>query len=105
VADRWGLDKCARCTLLAASARSIKRWEANPPSVKLGRDRLERISYVLGIFTGLHTLFGEASLADEWILRSNLDFGGASPLDRMLGGNVADLAFVRMYVDRWSAGA
>lgn len=104
VAHRWGLNRQARATLLAASSRSIDRWEADPSSARLGRDRLERISYVLGIFAVLHSVLGDEPIADEWVQRSNLDFGGCAPLDRMLAGNVGDLAFVREYVDRWARG-
>lgn len=59
---------------------------------------------MLGIFAGLRMVLGETtSLADEWIMRPNLDFGDRSPLARMLAGNVGDLAFVRSYVDRWAS--
>jgi hypothetical protein len=65
---------------------------------------MERISYVLGIFTGLRTVLGEVSLADDWVRRPNSDFAGSRPLDRMLAGNVGDLAYVRGYVDQWLSG-
>jgi hypothetical protein len=68
------------------------------------RDQVERLSYILGIYGGLHSILGEVPLADEWVSRANLDFGDQSPMQRMLAGNVGDLAFVRAYVDRWSAG-
>jgi hypothetical protein len=104
VADRWGLERKARATLLATSTRSIDRWEGDPSSADLNRDQLERISYVLGIYGGLHSVLGEAPLADEWVRRPNIDFGDAPPLNRMLAGNVGDLAFVRNYVDCWGDG-
>ncbi len=39
--------------------------------------------------------------ADEWVRKPNKArvFGGASALDRMMSGNVADLYVVRQYVD------
>jgi uncharacterized protein (DUF2384 family) len=104
VADRWGLDRKGRATLLAASTQSIARWERHASSARLHRDQLERISYILGIFAGLHAILGENSFADEWVRRSNLDFGGRTPLERMLMGNVGDLFCVREYVDRWRSG-
>jgi hypothetical protein len=62
------------------------------------------VSYILGVFSGLHAVLGDTALADEWVLRANRDFGNRTPLSRMLAGNVGDLAFVRAYVDRWAAG-
>jgi uncharacterized protein (DUF2384 family) len=104
VADHWGLERKDRATLLAASARSIARWERDASSARLHRDQLERISYILGIFAGLHAILGDSPFADEWVRGPNLDFGGRSPLDRMLMGNVGDLACVRAYVDGWRSG-
>ncbi len=104
IVDLWGLGRGERATLLAASPRSIDRWKLDAASADLTRDQIERISYVVGIYGGLHAILGESSLADEWVRRPNEDFGGARPLDRMLAGNVGDLAEVRRYVDAWRVG-
>lgn len=104
IADRWKLGRDERATLLATSPRSISRWQGDARSADLNRDQMERISYLLGIFAGLHSVLGASKLADEWIRRPNRDFGDGLPLGRMLAGNVGDLAFVRSYVDRWVAG-
>lgn len=104
IADRWGLGRTERATLLAASPRSIDRWRSDADSAQLTRDQVERISYILGIYSGLHSILGESALADDWVRRPNTDFGGTRPLDRMLAGNVGDLAEVRRYVDAWRVG-
>lgn len=104
IADRWELNQEERATLLATTSRSVRRWKLDPASADLSRDQMERISYVLGIFAGLHAVLGETDFADAWIRRPNLDFGESPPLRRMLAGNVGDLAFVRAYVDRWVVG-
>jgi uncharacterized protein (DUF2384 family) len=104
IAEYWKLNRKHRATLLATSTSSIDLWEAYPKSAKLSRDQLERISYILGIYSGLRTVLGDVELAEAWVSRPNLDFGGTSPLDRMLAGNVGDLNYVRTYVDRWVAG-
>jgi uncharacterized protein (DUF2384 family) len=101
IADRWGLECAQKRILLATTESTLRRWSRNPESAKLGRDQLERISYVLGIFAGLHQILGDTALADEWVKRPNSEFGNLTPLARMLGGNVGDLFFVRSYVDRW----
>jgi len=67
----------------------------------LSNDVFERISYVLGIYGALHSLFVDAGQADGWIKRSNLAplFCGCSALERMLAGHVADLYLVRRHLD------
>lgn len=104
IADAWHLNRVQRAILLGSSTRSVDRWKAEPAAAEPTRDQVERLSYVLGIYGGLHSVFGEVALADEWIHRPNLDFGDTPPLAHMLAGNVGDLAFVRNYVDRWGAG-
>ena len=47
----------------------------------------------------LQIVYSDAHLADSWVKRPNRAFGGRSPLDRMRGGDVVDLAAVRSYVD------
>jgi hypothetical protein len=77
------------------------RWKKDPDSAQLGRDRLERLSYIFGIYKGLQILLPDAQAADGWIHRQNsaAPFGGRSALDRMLSGHVADLYEVRRYLD------
>jgi hypothetical protein len=104
IVDRWGLNREDRATLLGSSPRSVSRWQRATSVPDLSRDQLERVSYLLGIYAGLHTVLGDTPLADEWVRRDNRDFGGRTPLSRMLAGNVGDLAFVRGYIDRWAAG-
>ncbi|GAC1433621.1 MAG: MbcA/ParS/Xre antitoxin family protein [Candidatus Velthaea sp.] len=104
VADRWKLARGERATLLATSDRSIDRWTKRADEVTLNRDQLERLSYILGIYGGLHAILGESSFAEAWVREPNRDFGGQPPIRRMLAGNVADLLDVRRYIERWQTG-
>ena len=74
-----------------------KREQGGSP----GRDTLERISYLLGIWKSLQILFPDPAQADAWLHKPNTAplFGGHSALERMLSGNVADLYVVRQYLD------
>jgi len=69
-------------------------------SGSLNKDTLERISYIMGIYKALHILL-PAEAADDWIKRPNSapQFNGQSALERMLQGNVVDVAVVRQYLD------
>ena len=75
-------------------------WRHDEGSV-VGRDTLERISYVLGIFQAINTLLPDKQIAADWVRRPNDApvFGGASALDRMMAGNVSDLFVVRQYLN------
>src|SRR5579864_704623 len=101
IADLWHLSIAEQLTLLGLSSRSTYFKWRKEPQVRLPRDTLERISYILGIYKALQLLLPDTRAADEWIRRPNeaAMFGGRSALDRMLSGNVADLYIVRQYLD------
>ena len=73
---------------------------------QLGRDTLERVSYILGIYKALQILLPEGAAADAWVRKPNTAplFAGKPALERMLSGNVADLYVVRRYLDAWRGG-
>lgn len=101
IAELWHLSVAEQLTLLGLSSRStFFKWRKEP-QVRLPRDTLERISYLLGIYKALQLLLPDTRAADEWVRRPNdaVVFGGKSALERMLSGNVADLYIVRQYLD------
>lgn len=101
IADAWGLKNAEARRLLGDPPESTYfKWKKQRDGSP-GRDVLERISYVLGIFKALELLFPDPTRADAWIRKPNdaLPFGGDSALARMLSGNVADLFVVRSYLD------
>ena len=103
ITQAWGLDRNAAATLLAVNVRTIDRWKSGAEP-ELSRDQLERISYLLGIYGTLHALLGESPFADAWVASPNADFGGRTPIERLLAANVGDLADVNRYVNAWAAG-
>lgn len=101
LAERWQLSINEQRRLLGEPpASTFYKWKATRQA-RLSRDTLERVSYLLGIYKALHTLLPSRQAADTWIRRPNgaPGFNGASALNHMLGGNVADLADVRRYLD------
>lgn len=107
IANLWQLDLDEQLTLLGHPPRSTYyKWKKDPAATHLGRDTLERISYLLGIYKALQILLPDEKAADGWIRRPNAAplFGGKSALDRMLSGNVADLYVVRQYLDAMRGG-
>jgi len=101
LAECWGLRVAEQRKLLGDPPEStFYKWKRERDGA-LGRDTLERISYLLGIFKALAILFPEPARADAWLRKPNAApiFGGHSALERMLSGNVADLYVVRQYLD------
>lgn len=101
LADRWKLRVAEQRKLLGDPPEStFYKWKRERDGA-LGRDTLERISYLLGIFKALAILFPQPDRADAWLRKPNdaPTFGGRTALERMLSGNVADLYVVRQYLD------
>ena len=101
LAEQWKLRIADPRRLLGDPPEStFYKWKRQQGGA-LGRDTLERISYLLGIWKSLQILFPDPSQADAWLHKPNTAtlFGGHSALERMLSGNVADLYVVRQYLD------
>jgi hypothetical protein len=101
ISDAWGLKAAEARRLLGDPPEStFYKWKKQRDGAP-GRDVIERISYVLGIFKALQILFPDPTRADAWLRRPNSagPFAGGSALQRMLVGNVADLYIVRRWLD------
>ena len=101
LAEHWGLRISDQRKLLGDPPEStFYKWKRQQNGA-LGRDTLERISYLLGIWKSLQILFPDVAQADAWLAKPNQAplFAGQSALQRMLSGNVADLYVVREYLD------
>jgi len=102
LSERWGLTATQERTLLGTPPEStFYKWKAERTARRLGRDVLDRISYLLGIYKALNILLPSRRAADEWVKKPNAAplFPGQSALERMLGGGLVDLADVRRYLD------
>lgn len=105
IADAWQLGVAEQGTLLGTARTTLYQWRQGKVA-PLDRHVLERLSHVFGIYAALHVLFPLAERADAWVRKPNTApiFGGRSALDRMLGGQVADLWVVRQYLDAQRGG-
>jgi Protein of unknown function (DUF2384) len=102
IVDRWKIsDEDARTLLGGISTGSYYQLKANPGSTKpLDQDRLERISYLIGIFKSLNILYSQR-LADQWMQLPNTNpiFAGHTPLDYILRGGQRAMDTVRRLLD------
>ncbi len=105
LAEAWQLSVAEQTTLLGVARTTLYQWKQGKVA-PLDRHQLERLSHLFGIYSALHILFPVGERADEWIKKPNSAplFGGRSALDRMLGGQVADLYVVRQYLDAQRGG-
>jgi hypothetical protein len=105
VMDRWSVrDEDARLLLGGVSNGAFYEMKKKPERV-FEADRLQRISYIIGIFKALNILHSE-QLADRWVQlpNSNRIFGGQTPLAYMMKGGLPALQTVRRLLDARRGG-
>ncbi|MBL8348700.1 MAG: DUF2384 domain-containing protein [Burkholderiaceae bacterium] len=105
LAEAWQLTAAEQQTLLGVGRTTLYQWRQGKVG-PLDRHVLERLSYLFGIFAALQVLLPVPERAHQWIRRPNAApfLGGRSALERMLGGQVADLYVVRQYLDAQRGG-
>jgi uncharacterized protein (DUF2384 family) len=97
--NAWKLTDAQACTLLGGlSARTWARWKEGNAG-RVHRDLKMRMAHLMGIHKGVRHLFKDATRGYDWIKAPNTAFGGKSALDIMLGGELADLAVMREWLD------
>ncbi len=106
IAEAWQLDATEQGTLLGVGRTTLYQWKQGKVNGPLDRHVLERLSYLFGIYAALQILLPVAARADAWVRQPNAAplFGGRPALERMLGGQVADLYVVRHYLDAQRGG-
>ena len=105
LAEAWQLDVNEQTTLLGVGRTTLYQWKSGKVG-PLDRHVLERLSYLFGIYAALQILLPVKQRADAWVRQTNAAplFGGRSALERMMGGQVADLYVVRHYLDAQRGG-
>jgi hypothetical protein len=104
MAQAWQLSVDEARTLLGQPARATYfQWRSGRVT-RVPYDVIARISWLLGIWKALQILFPEPARADRWIRSPSELFADQSPLQRMLAGDVTDLAAVRSALDAARGG-
>jgi hypothetical protein len=91
IVANWRLPSSDAMTLLGVDSRStyynlLKRAREAREVNGLSRDQLDRLSYVLGIYETIGTLFPHSEESrNEWVSRANTAplFGGRAPVEIM----------------------
>lgn len=105
LAEAWKLTTAEQIALLGVARTTLYQWKQGKVG-PLDRHILERLSYLFGIYAALQILLPVPQRANEWIRKPNTApfLAGSSALERMLGGQVADLFVVRQYLDAERGG-
>jgi hypothetical protein len=107
IVEFWGVkDEDARKLLDGISNGTYYQVKANPRAAQtLDRDRLTRISYLIGIFKSLNILYSQR-LAHQWMKLPNTNpiFAGRTPLDYILQGGIPAMDVVRRLLDARRGG-
>lgn len=105
IMDQWGVrDEDARLLLGGVSNGPYYEMKKNAGRT-LEPDRLQRISYLIGIFKALNILYSE-NLAQQWVSlpNSNRIFSGQNPLAYMIRGGLPAMQTVRRLLDARRGG-
>ncbi len=103
--ERWSVrDEDARALLGGISNGPFYELKKNRERV-LETDRLQRVSYLVGIFKALNVLYSE-KLADAWVQLPNHNplFVGRTPLAYMIEGGLPAMQVVRRLLDARRGG-
>ncbi len=103
LAKRFALKEKEILILMGNMPRSTYTTGTAKGTIKLDRDKRDRVSYLLGIYKALRLLFDDSTQAVTWINRSNhlAPFNGMTPKAFMLEGSIVRLAEVRQFLDFW----
>lgn len=101
LSELWGLSPVEQATLLGAPSPELCSGWLDGDVEDAGEELLYRLSYMLGIHKALERLGAGTDGGRQWLRGPNQSaaFNGGSPLDRMLHGDVEDLAAVHQYLD------
>lgn len=105
ILEIWKIRDIDARRLLGGVSQSAFRALGNEDERVLDEEMIRRIACLVGIFRSLNILFGE-KLADEWVQLPNQNaiFGGATPLEHLMNGDLSAFATVRKYLDAGRAG-
>jgi hypothetical protein len=105
LAQAWKLTTAEQITSLGVARTTLYRWKRGAVG-PLDRHVLERLSYLFGIYGALQILLPVPERANAWLRKPNAArfLAGNSALDRMMGGQVADLFVIRQYLDAERGG-
>ena len=101
ICREWDCSQEEMLQMLGGISRSTLSKYQKLPYIKLSRDTLERISYVLGIYKSLRLMYPTAERASRRVrlVTTELPFTGTSALEYMARGSMKHLMQARSHFD------
>lgn len=101
ICHEWGCSQEEMMQMLGGISRSTLSRYQKLPHIKLSRDTLERISYIMGIYKSLRVMYPSAERANRRVRlpTSEVPFSGSSALEFMARGSMKHLMQARRYFD------
>lgn len=101
ICEKWGVSPERQVLILGCRDGTILDAWQRGDYAEVSDDVLIRISYVLGVYKALNTIFPDARNADGWVTAPNSAplFAGRSAMELMVEEGVEGLASVRRYLD------
>lgn len=106
ILDKWGCSAEQGQAILALPRSSFFKYRNAPESASLGRDQLERLSYLVNIHAHLRTIFDNPENVYGFMSMKNDNpfFDGAAPLDIISSGSFASLYETAKRIDALRGG-
>lgn len=100
IAKAWRLTSHEQTLLLGVSEDTSNLWRSGQVAAPLPAGILERLGYVLDIYTALQDLLPIQERADAWVRHANTAdlFGGEPAITLMLSGDIDNLRAVAAYL-------
>jgi hypothetical protein len=106
VFDKWECSEKEKMALLGVSRSTLHKYQNSPESARVDQNLLERISYILNMHQSLRVMFENPENVYGFVRKSNHNdlFNGATPMDYMSSGLVADIYKVYNHLDALRGG-
>lgn len=101
IAQAWSLTELEQWAILGQPVDAAFAVIDAGAADDLWPDTLKRVSYVLGIYRALHTIFSDPEQANSWVRRPNAAaaFNGSKALALMSSGRLSYIALVRQHLE------
>ncbi|MBE0362120.1 hypothetical protein PULV_a3919 [Pseudoalteromonas ulvae UL12] len=106
ILSAWNCTASQAQNILKLTKTTYHKFKANPDTVKLSDDQLERISYLLNIHQALRIVFSNPANVKGFMQMKNHNdfFAGRTPLEIIQDGKFGDLYEVAKRVDALRGG-